>query len=158
MFKCSPMARETGVQSQVKSYCCMIIIITTQRRRKTSEEFFNKIFTSHFIARVRKGCSWFACERELETEHNCNILTPLLWPSRCVFLVLLMLNRRPRGSLCFVMAFFIASYQHLLRTSAHQGPRPLRPGVAFSTTSSPLELELWTELNSLNFRLDCVIS
>ena len=23
----------------------------------------------------------FACERELETEHNCNILTPLLWPS-----------------------------------------------------------------------------
>ena len=23
------------------------------------------------------------------TEHNCNILTPLLWPSRCVFLVLL---------------------------------------------------------------------
>ena len=28
---------------------------------------------------------------------NCNILTPLLWPSRCVFLVLLMLNRRPRA-------------------------------------------------------------
>ena len=66
---------------------------------------------------------------------NCNILTPLLWPSRCVFLVLLMLNRRPRGSLCCVMAFFIASYQHLLQTSAHQGPRPLRPGVAFPTTS-----------------------
>ena len=26
---------------------------------------------------------------------NCNILTPNLWPSRCVFLVLLMLNRSP---------------------------------------------------------------
>ena len=65
---------------------------------------------------------------------NCNILIPLLWPSRCVFLVLLMLNRRPRGSLCCVMAFFIASYQHLLRTSAHKGPRPLRPCVAFPTT------------------------
>ena len=81
---------------------------------------------------------------------NCNILTPLLWPSRCVFLVLLMLNRRPRGSPCCVMAFFIAFYQHLLRTSAHQGPGPLRPGVAFPTTS-PLHSTgtrtLWPELN-----------
>ena len=110
---------------------------------ETQEDFFIKIFTSHFIARVRKGCMGFYCERELEIEHNCNILTPLLWPSRWVFLVLLMLNRKPRGSLCCVMAFFIASYQHLLRTSAHQGPRPLRPGVVFPYhTSSPLELEL----------------
>ena len=110
-------------------------IIKTDARRKTQEDFFTKIYTSHFIARVRKGCSRFACERELEIEHNCNILTPLLWPSRFVFLVLLMLNRRPRGSLCCVMAFFIASYQRLPRTSAHQGPRPLRPGVAFPITS-----------------------
>ena len=65
--------------------------------RKTLEDFFRKIFTSHFIARVRKGCSRFACERVLETEHKLHILTPLLWPSRCVFLVLLMFNRRPRA-------------------------------------------------------------
>ena len=32
----------------------------------------------------------------------------------CVFLVLLMLNRRPWGPLCWVMAFFTASYQQLL--------------------------------------------
>ena len=43
---------------------------------KTQEDFFRKICTSHFIARVRKGYSGFACEREPETEHNCNILTP----------------------------------------------------------------------------------
>ncbi len=42
------------------------------------EDFFNKIFTSHFIARVRKSCVGFYCERELEIEHNCNILTPKL--------------------------------------------------------------------------------
>ena len=77
---------------------------------------------------------------------NCNILTPLLWPSLCVFLVLLMLNRMPRGSLCCVMAFFIASYQHLLRTSAHQGPRPLWSGVAFPTTLVSTGT-LWPELN-----------
>ena len=35
----------------------------------------------------------------------------------CVFLVLLMLNRRPSGpALCWVMAFFTASHQHLLRS------------------------------------------
>ena len=65
--------------------------------RKTQEDFFRKIFTSHFIARVRKGCSRFACERVLETEHKLHILTPLLWPSRCVFLVLLMLGSTPSG-------------------------------------------------------------
>ena len=54
--------------------------------RKTSLQLY---FTSHFIANVRKGCSRFACERVQETEHKLYILTPLLWPSRCVFLVLL---------------------------------------------------------------------
>ena len=46
---------------------------------KTQENFFIKIYTSPFIARVRKGCSMFAWETELETEHNWNILTPKLW-------------------------------------------------------------------------------
>ena len=78
---------------------------------------------------------------------NCNILTPLLWASHYVLLVLLMLNRRPRGSLCWVLASFTASYQQLLWTPTHQGPKPLRPGVAFPTTSS-LQLAA-TQLNWL---------
>ena len=41
----------------------------------------------------------------------------------------------PWAPLCWVLAFFTASYQHLLWTPIHQGPKPLRPGVAFSTTS-----------------------
>ena len=77
--------------------------------RKTHEDFF--IFTSHFIARVQKGCSRFVCERVLETEHKLHILTPLLRPSHCVFLVLPMLGSTPSGF-----------------------PRALS-GVAFSTTS-----------------------
>ena len=52
---------------------------SNKRRRKTSLEKY--ICTSHFICKVRKGCSRFACEREMETEHNWNILTPKLWPS-----------------------------------------------------------------------------
>ena len=51
----------------------------TDAKIKTQEDFFNKIFTFHFIARVRKDCVGFYCERELETEHNWNILTPKLW-------------------------------------------------------------------------------
>ena len=43
--------------------------------RKTQEDFFTIIFTSLFIARVRKGYSRFACERVLETEHKLHILT-----------------------------------------------------------------------------------
>ena len=39
----------------------------------------------------------------------------------CVFLVLPMLNRRPWGPLCWVLAFFTASYQHRLWTPTHQG-------------------------------------
>ena len=49
-------------------------IIKTQWQRQTQEVFFNKIFTSHFIARVWKGCVWFYCERELESEHNFLVL------------------------------------------------------------------------------------
>ena len=49
--------------------------ITTTQWLRTSEDVFIKICTSHFIVRVRKG---FYCERELETEHNYNILTPTL--------------------------------------------------------------------------------
>ena len=49
---------------------------TNDARRKTQEDFFTNIFTSHFIARVPKGCSRVACERVLETEHKLHILTP----------------------------------------------------------------------------------
>ena len=75
----------------------------------------------------------FYCERELEIEHKPVIFLPHLFYDRHVVSFSFF-----RGSLCCVMAFFIASYQHLLRTSAHQGPRPLRPGVAFPTTTFSL--------------------
>ena len=122
-------------------YCHLLIhaeiyiyILDTYWRNEyqTQEDFFNKIFTSHFIAKVRKGllkvCVWEGAGDRKETA----IFWPsLLWPSRCVFLVFLMLNRRSRGPLCWVMASFTASYQHLLWAPIHQGHKPLRPGVAF---------------------------
>ena len=102
------------------------------RRRKTSLQ----IYTFQFIVRVRKGlfkvCVWEGAGDWTELKY----FDPHSYGRQsCVFLVLLMLNRRPWGPLCWVLAFFTASYQHLLWTTTHQGPKPLRPGVALPTTS-----------------------
>ena len=96
---------------------------------KTPEDFFSNIFTSHFIARVRKGCWRVACERMLETEHKLHILTPLLWPSRCVFLVL-----------------FDAQPEVLGSTPSGLFRGPPRSGVAFPTTSGLYCLEFYWQL------------
>ena len=45
-------------------------IIKTDAMIKTQEDFFKKIFTPHFIARVGKCFSSFYDEREFETEHK----------------------------------------------------------------------------------------
>ena len=61
---------------------------------ETSLEKYSPLTLLQGFERVVQG---FACERVLETEHKLHILTPLLWPSRCVFLVLLMLGFTPSG-------------------------------------------------------------
>ena len=106
-----------------------------RRKRKTQEEttqedFFRKIFTSHFIARVRKGCWRVACERMLETEHKLHILTPLLWPSRCVFLVLFDAQPEVLGSPPSGLFWGLP-----------------RSGVAFPTTSRLYCLEFYWQLH-----------
>ena len=115
--------------------------------RHTQEDFFNNIFTSHFIAKgskrvtqgLRVGGSWRSNITAIFSPSN-------LWPSAlCLSCSPGLLNRRSRDPLCWVLAFFTASYQHLLWTPTHQGPKPLRPGVA-SPITSPLQLTL--ELNS----------
>ena len=58
---------------------------------------------------------------------NCNILTPLLWPSAFYLSRSpALLNRRPWGpALCWMMAFFTASYQQLLWAPTQSGdPSP----------------------------------
>ena len=119
---------------------------------KTQEDFFIKIFTSHFIARVRKGCSRFACERELETEYNWNILTPNLCPSALCLSRSLDAQLEAQRPLCWVMAFFMASYQHLLRTSTHQGPKAPSAWCGFSyhiSSITPSDLQLNWRLTSV---------
>ena len=82
------------------SYTCSCKIHNdVTKNRRTQEDFFNKIFTSHFIARVRKGlltvCVWERAGDRTETV--------IFWPhcydrQRCVFLVLLMLGSTLLGA------------------------------------------------------------
>ena len=134
--------------------------IHTDTMIKTQEDFFIKIYTSHFIARVRKGCSRFACERELETEHNWNILTPKLWPSAlCLSRSPGLLNRSPgvHSAGCWF------SLLHLVSPSPTLLPCP--PSVQFVGLILPSNSHtvIWThlhasEISSDIWRLGCVTS
>ena len=102
--------------------CCIVICMFMQdtyrcndKQTQTQEDFFNKICTSHFIARVRKGllrvCVWEGAGDRTELKY----FDPHSYGrQRCVFLILLMLNQRPWGPLCWVLVFFTVSYQQFL--------------------------------------------
>ena len=116
---------------------------------KTSGHSSLEKYTSHFIERV-------VCERELETEQNCNILTPTLMAITAFFPVLLgcstgglgaqplcdtilipaslqlqLLNRGPEGPLCwwFSLLHLISHWRPLNSTCRQSNLSPwyLRP-------------------------------
>ena len=58
----------------IYTYTCRIHIDVMN---KDERNFFKKnIYLSLYLKGFEKGFSKFYCERELETEQNCNILTP----------------------------------------------------------------------------------
>ena len=98
-----------------------------ERRAKT----FLEKYTSHFIVT-------FASERELQTEQNCNILTPTLM---AVSVVSFSFSRAAQPEATGVVSFLLSAGfpYHILSPTGlrnYWGPRgPLRPRVAFPTTS-----------------------
>ena len=101
-------------------------MIKTQegRRKKTSLEKYSPLT---LLQRFEKVVQGFACERVLETEHKLHILTPLLWPSCCVFLVLLMLGSAPLGLSEVPLGWVWPSLPHLVSTVWNS------PGNCFGT-------------------------
>ena len=85
--------------------------------------------------------------------------TAIFWPQtygrqRCAFLVLLMLNRRPWGPLCWVMAFFTASYQQLLWS-----PNSIRvPEGSFGRVWLSLPHLVYNSVRSLTATLTSVLT
>ena len=119
---------------------------SNKRRRKTSLT----IFTSQFIARVRKGCSGLRVRGSWWTNINCNILTSLLWLSHCVFLVLKGCSTGGLGPTLLDAGFLYSILSaSSLDPKLHRGSRgPPRPGVAFPTTTR-LKLA-WNSTGSSN--------
>ena len=105
-------------------------------RRKTLTKYLPLTLLQGF----EKGYSRFACERELETEQKLQYFDPYSYGRQCcVFLVLQMLNQRPSSpALCWMMAFFTASYQQLLWSpysiGVPEGPSA-RCGFPYHTSS-----------------------
>ena len=135
---------------QKYTYICWIHTdAMNNSRRKTSLTKYIPLTLLQGFKRVVQGLrvrgSW-------RSNINCNILTPKLMAISVVsFSFSRAAQPEAQGPLCWVLAFFIASYQHLLWTPTHQGPNPLRPGVAFPTTlvsnSNCLQLPWLVELN-----------
>ena len=74
---------------------------------KTSDTVLRKIYLSLYL----KGC---VCERELETEQNCNILTPTLMAISVFFPLSRAAQPEAWGPLCWMLAFSTAScYQRV---------------------------------------------
>ena len=115
---------------------------------KTQEDFFRKILYLSIYCkgskRLLKVCVWEGAGDRTELKY----FDPHSYGRQhCVFLVLLMLNRRPRGPLCWLMAFFTTSYQHLLWTPRPQGLMWLFvPHLVYNSSALQLELSDLTEL------------
>ena len=117
------------------------------RHKKTSLEKYSPLT-------LLQGFERLACERMLETEHKLHISTPLLWPSRCVFIVLLMLGSTPSGLSEGPLGLVWPSLPHLVSNpqgvcwQLHRGfsECPPRSGVAFPTTSGLYCLEFYWQL------------
>ena len=95
-----------------------------------------QIFASHFICKVRKSCSRFACERVFETEQNWNILTSTLMTVNVVSFSFFWCSTGGFGvhSAGCWLSLRILSASSLDPNSS--GPKwPLQTDVAFPTTS-----------------------
>ena len=139
--------------------CCYMLSNAMNSRRR--QDFFNKYVPLTLFVRVRKGllkvCVW-------EGVGDRTIFWPLFLIAVSVVSFSFSRAAQPEAQrpLCLVMAFFTASYQHLLRTSTHQGPKApsawcgfpyhissITPTVCNSTVSSN-STELYTRSSGNN--------
>ena len=88
---------------------CYVSLWPNKRQHNKDERHSSlEKYTSHFIERV-------VCERELETEQNCNILTPTLLAITALLSRFPgLLNRGPGGQPLWVLVFSTASFLQLV--------------------------------------------
>ena len=91
----------------------------------------------------------------LETERKLHILTPLLWPSRCFFIVLLMLGSTPSGLSEGPLGLVWFSLPHLVSTVWNSagncfGGFPSAPSVGCGLPYHISSLTLWESAGNCN--------
>ena len=130
---------------------------------------YKNIFISHFMQGVEKVVWGFTVRGSWRPNINCYILTPILWPATLGLSLSSGAQPEPWSPLCWVLAFFTASYQHLLWTPTHQGPNGLFGLMWLSLphlVSNCLQLHWLVELNCLLpgsfdahsiFEIECLI-
>ena len=116
---------------------------------KTQEDFFSKIYTSHFICKgSERLCGVLLWEGAGDRTETAIFWPSLLWPSRCVFLILLMLNRRSRDH----SAGWWLSLRHLI--SIFFGPQLIRAQMAPSAWCGfPYQI---SSITPSNLQLNCL--
>ena len=82
-------------------------------------------------------------------------ITEIFWPQtygrHVVYFLFFDAQPEVQRPLCWVMAFFTASYPHLLRTSTHQGPKAPSAWCGFPyhiSSKTPSDLQLNWQLHS----------
>ena len=107
---------------------------------KTSLE---NIYLSIYLQGFEKVIQGFTVRGSWRPNRNCNIFTPLLCPS--ALCLSRSLDAQPEARGLTLLAFSTTSYQQLLWTPTHQGPKgPLRRLLYYilSSNSSTLQLSL----------------
>ena len=140
------------MQIHIYIYTCIYIQYDSQRHR-TSKDFFNKIYTSQFICNL---CVWEVAGDRTELQYidpdfmavsvvsfsfsrlskpEAQGPTLLTFSTASYHQRVSETTGDPEGPFISGVAFPTTSYQQLLWTPTHQGPRePLWPGVVFPST------------------------
>ena len=121
------------------SFSCYIVICKFMQNesqlhkdKQTSEVFFIKYILLIYFKGLKRVTQGFMVRGSWRPNRTAIYWPPLYGRQRCVFLVLLMLNQRPGGSiLCWMMAFFTASYPQLVSKTPSEVPRAPSAGCGF---------------------------
>ena len=130
----------------------MIIKMQEGRHKKISLTTFYLSLYCKCSKGLFKGCWRVACERMQETERKLHILTPLLWPSRCVLFSWCWgplhrgFPRAPSVGCGLPLLHLVSTVWNYTGNSIGGFREPPRSGVAFLTTSGLYCLEFYWQL------------
>ena len=126
----------TNVTWYFSKECYIAIIITTQRRRKTSEDLFNKIYLPFICKGSKRVTQGLRMRGSWWPNRNCNIWPPTLMAVNVVsFLFSWCSTGGPEAHSAGWWLSLLHLISNLSGPQLIRAPRPLRPDVAFPTTS-----------------------